>query len=82
MAFKPVNGFVQIELIKPTPKKGEEVNENMREEFATVIAVAGDSDIQPKVGQKVYFKLYNVFKFTEGKNEYNLIKDENILAIK
>lgn len=78
--FKPAKGYLQLELIKPTPKKGEEINENMREEFATVVSV-GDGVSYTK-GQRVYFKLYNVFKFVDGKNEYNLINEENILASK
>ena len=80
MAFKPAPKFLGLELIKPTPKKGETVDENMREEFAIVSSAGAETTY--KVGQKVYFKLYNVYKFVDGKNEYNIIAEENILASK
>jgi co-chaperonin GroES (HSP10) len=78
--FKPAKCYLQIELIKPKPQGGQPINENAREEFADVVSVGEETTI--KAGTRVFFKLYNVFKFVEGKKEYNLIAEENILATK
>jgi co-chaperonin GroES (HSP10) len=81
MAFYPVNGFIQVELISPTPKKGETIDPSIKEEFGDVVAV-GDAATHIKKGQRVYFKIYDVFKFVDGKNEYNVVHIESIKAVK
>lgn len=80
MAFQPINGFVSVNLISPTPKKGEVIDPNIKEEFGDVVSVAEGVEI--KKGQKVYFKIYDVFKFVDGKNEYNVVHIDSIKAVK
>lgn len=49
---------------------------------ATVIAVGANCDNSLNVGDTVIFKEYPSTKFKDGDDEYLIIEDENILAIK